>query len=607
MNGNTFLPSQEIPNWIDLSFDDSSWQTGNSGFGYEDGDDTTVIPSTLSIYLRKVFTLNDLASINEIILHMDYDDAFVAYINGTEVVRSNIGTEGIFPTYNEGATAGHEARMYQDYSPEEFKITDYSYLLNEGNNLLAVEVHNQNIESSDFSAIPFLSVRSSAFTENSPSALLNLPPSFFHTNFKLSSGGDSLFIHNLQLQLTDQLIYEPFPVNFSIGYNNNFNELRLFAEPTPEIANTSEAIIYDGELVPSFSHESGIYTSSVSLSLSSANTSDKIYYTTDGSEPDFNSTVYSSPITLNSPTSVKAKILRTDQTYGKTITQSYFPNYDKELPVVFISTEPNNLWSEEDGIYTLGTNAETSFPYLGANFWQDWEKPAHVELFFPYDKLGFSVDAGIKIHGGGSRVYNQKSITTYARSMYGDKNISSQIFDEKSINKFESITFRNSGNDWLGTYHSVGSMFRDMMMSNIALKMNLDASDGMSAVMYLNGDYWGIYNIREKLREQFIISNHNMNADEFDMLEFYYSVINGSKDDYLTMYNFIEANDISQPVNYNYLKTQMDIKNFIRYQTAEIFFDNWDWPEETISNFGKTIPKQEDGDGLCMTPTLALD
>ena len=577
------LPSEEIPNWRDSSFNDSSWQTGNSGFGYEDGDDTTVIPSTLSIYLRKVFTIDDLASINEIILHMDYDDAFVAYVNGTEVVRSNIGTKGIYPTYNEGATVGHEARMYQDYSPEEFKITDYTYLLTEGNNLLAVEVHNQSIESSDFTAIPFLSVRSSAYTENSPSALLNLPPSYFHTNFKLSSGGDSLFIHNIQLQLTDQLIYEPFPVNYSIGYkDNNFNELSLFGAPTPEMANTSEAVIYDGELIPIFSQEGGIYTSSISLTLSSANIDDEIYYTTDGSEPDFSSTVYSSSITLNSPTSVKAKILRTDQTYGKTITQSYLPYYDKELPVVFISTEPQNLWSEEDGIYTLGTNAETSFPYLGANFWQDWEKPAHVELFFPYDKPGFSVDAGIKIHGGGSRVYNQKSITTYARSMYGDKNISSQVFDEKSIDKFESITFRNSGNDWLGTYHSTGSMFRDMMMSNIALRMDLDASAGMPAVMYLNGDYWGIYNIREKLREQFIASNHNLNTDEFDMLEFYYSVINGSKNDYLTMYNFIEANDISQSGNYNYLKTQMDIQNFIRYQTAEIFFDNWDWPGNNI-------------------------
>ncbi|MGD9930074.1 MAG: CotH kinase family protein [Mangrovibacterium sp.] len=577
------LPTQQIDHWREAEFDDSHWNTGKSGFGYEDGDDETIIPKTISLYMRKEFTIDNPSAISETVLHMDYDDAFVAYINGVEVARANIGTAGDFPAFNAGTTAGHEARMYQGFSPEEFNISNPALLLNQGKNVLAIEVHNQTLSSSDLTAIPFLSVRSADNTSNSSPEILNLSSTYMHTNFKLGSGGDSILIYNTQGQLVDELIYDPFPVDYSIGFKDgDFNTLCLFKDPTPNHPNVSDAVTYDADLLPTFSIAGGIYNSTVSLVLSSDHPDDVIYFTTDGSEPDKYSATYTAPITIENPVSIRARIIRANQTYGKVITNSYLPNYNKELPVVFISTSPDNLWDETKGIYTMGPDASTVFPYHGANFWADWEKPAHVELYFPFEQDGFSIDAGISIHGGGSRGYEQKSLTAYARSIYGDKNISCQVFDRKPIRKFESITFRNSGNDWFGARRPIGSMFRDMMMSSIALNMNLDAADGRPAVLYLNGDYWGIYNIREKLREHFVASNHNLETDEFDMLEYQYSVINGTRDNYLSMLNFIETNDIRLASNYEYLATQMDIPNFIRYQSSEIFFDNWDWPGNNI-------------------------
>ena len=577
------IPDQEITDWRDKEFDDSSWQSGSSGIGYGDNDDQTIIASSVCLYLRKSFSISDLPSIHDFVLHMDYDDSFVAYINGVEVARSGIGTIGTFPSFNQEADYDNEAKIYQGLSPEKFVINNPENILTEGTNVLAIEVHNISNESSDLSAIPFISIGSTSLPNNSISDYLYLTPSYFHTNFKLSSNGDSLLIYNTQQQIVDQLIYEPFPVNYSVGYSDeDFSTLNLFANPTPGKPNTSPAITYDASIVPSFSKEGGIYTSSISVSLTSENASDEIYYTTDGSEPSVNSNLYSSAFTLNNPTTIKAKIIHSDNTYGKTITQSYYPNYDKELPIVFLSTAPDNLWDEEKGIYVLGNDAESAFPHYGANYYKDWEKPAHIELYYPDNRAGFNVNVGIKIHGAGSKVYPQKSFNIYARSKYGDSNIPSKIFENRTNEKFESIVLRNSGNDNVTSGRTTGTQFRDMLMSEVAIGMDIDAAAGFPCIVYINGDYWGIYNVREKLTENFISDNNFINDINVDVVENDTAIINGSNEDYLELKSFIETNDMSNSSNYNYVGSKMDIPNFIRNNITEIFFDNWDWPGNNV-------------------------
>ena len=172
-----FIPTSEPnSNWSDLSFDDSSWSLGLSGFGSGDGDDATIItPVPQSIYLRKTFTINNLASISSLFLDMDYDDAFVAYINGNEVARANIN--GAPPAYNSGTIRSHEAQIYSGGSPERFMITDFNSILNEGENILTIQAHNQSANSSDFTIIPFLSaIVDNSTTGIEPPAILDLLP-----------------------------------------------------------------------------------------------------------------------------------------------------------------------------------------------------------------------------------------------------------------------------------------------------------------------------------------------------------------------------------------------------------------------------------------------
>jgi len=149
----------ELPkDWKELSFDDTSWLTGKGGIGYADGDDSTIVDPVISLFLRVEFNLADTGNISAVYFYMDYDDAFVAYINGNEIARANIS--GTVPAYDTEANTAREATMYQGGLPEEYQVpsTAFSTLLKEGQNVLAIQVHNHNITSSDLSALPFLIV-----------------------------------------------------------------------------------------------------------------------------------------------------------------------------------------------------------------------------------------------------------------------------------------------------------------------------------------------------------------------------------------------------------------------------------------------------------------
>jgi hypothetical protein len=158
---NYFRGISEPPaNWADVGFNTSTWPAGPGGIGYGDNDDGTTISAAYSVYIRTSFNIVNTTNISWAVLNVDYDDAFVAYLNGHEISRANIGTPGIRPSYFEYATMDHEANLYLGGVPEMFVInkdTIRKYLI-EGDNVLAVQVHNATATSSDLSSNTFFSV-----------------------------------------------------------------------------------------------------------------------------------------------------------------------------------------------------------------------------------------------------------------------------------------------------------------------------------------------------------------------------------------------------------------------------------------------------------------
>ncbi|MEY4931527.1 MAG: hypothetical protein RI909_2251, partial [Bacteroidota bacterium] len=144
--------------WNRPTFNDQSWAQGKGGLGYGDNDDRTVIGTTLAVFLRKKFTITHRDQIKEAILHLDYDDGFIAYLNGVEIARANMGNQTT-AAYNQASTGLHEALLYQGQPPEGFILTTQQLnALVDGENTLAVQVHNENIGSSDLTSNVFFSV-----------------------------------------------------------------------------------------------------------------------------------------------------------------------------------------------------------------------------------------------------------------------------------------------------------------------------------------------------------------------------------------------------------------------------------------------------------------
>lgn len=584
------LGSANIPaNWNTINYDDSGWLTGASGFGFGDGDDATVTASTISIFVRNVFTIDSLNNISKALLHVDYDDGFVAYVNGVEIARANIGVPGIPASYNQPASAVREAEIYRGGYPEKYAIDSVQTLLQQGENVLAIQVHNVSATSSDMSLIPFFTLGMITPPDNPSDApeILQLDLPVLHANFKISSSGEALLLSEPAGAIADMVQLGNIPVDVSWGRQpDGSSNWFLFAEPTPGTSNNSQGNL-EVAADPQFSHPGGFYTANVILTLSTESPTAVIFYSLDGTEPSKLSNVYSEPISMTSTSVVRARTFdNANFLPSKTITHTYFINVQTDLPIFSLSTNPDNFFDVEDGIYTLGNNYEFSNPYYGANFWQDWERPIHVEFFEPDGTRGLSFDGGVKIVGGWSRANPQKPLAIFARKEYGTGAINYQLFPDRPFSEFQAFILRNGGNDWGRTF------FSDGMMQGLVEDIDLDIMAFRPCLVYLNGEYWGILNLREKQNEHYIAMYHDLDPDSIDLLEFNASPIHGDAQHYLKLIDFISTNNLSLTANYEYVKTLIDIDNFIDYNVAQIYFDNRDWPGNNIKYWR---PRTKDG------------
>ncbi|NQT34319.1 CotH kinase family protein [bacterium] len=407
-----------------------------------------------------------------------------------------------------------------------------------------------------------------------------------HTCFRLRSLGESLVFTAPNERTIDLLNDLEIETDVSFGrFPDGGDEWAYFYEPSPGASNGDEE---PPQRVPEpqFDLRSGFYQPGTRLTISCVDTSASIRYTLDGSIPDETSILYSTPLLLDSVTVVRSISIREGLFPSRIVSNTYFVDYETNMPVVSIITDPPNLWDWETGVYVMGPNAEEEYPFWGANFWQDWEIPVHVDFFEPDQNLGFSLNAGVKIHGGWSRAQAQKSLRITTRNDYGYDKIEYQLFPDLPIFSFKSILLRNSGNDW------DLSMFRDAFMTGLMSQTGVAHQSYRPAVVFLNGAYWGIHNLRERLDEYYLEDHFGIDRNRVDLIERYRIINAGDIDAYLALTDFLENHDIREQSNYDTIQTMLDTDNFIRYQAAEIYFCNLDWPGNNVRCWR---PKHEGG------------
>lgn len=290
---------------------------------------------------------------------------------------------------------------------------------------------------------------------------------------------------------------------------------------------------------------------------------------------------------------VKARAIKPGAIASKTVSNTYFVNSNGTnpytLPLISISLQEDAFFDYFSGIYVAGqifdqwrdnnswAEADGGSP---ANYWLrgDFsESTAHFELFEAAGSTAsLSQEMGIRLHGGWSRSYPLKSLRLYARARYGESHFNYPFFTDNQHSSFRRLILRNSGNDFESTF------MRDAAIQKVVAHLNFDTQSYQPAIVYLNGEYWGIHNIRERFDKHYLERVYGVDPENIDLLENYANADEGDADHYNAMLGFIRDNTLSNPSNFEYIKTQMDVSGFIDYQVANIFAANTDWPGNNI-------------------------
>jgi hypothetical protein len=395
-----------------------------------------------------------------------------------------------------------------------------------------------------------------------------------HANFKLSNDGEQVVLSDASGKEISRLLANGAPAGYSVGLNAA-KQNGYFASPTPGKVNST--VWFSGLITGNVSFsKTGGENSQGTLTLSGAANGETIRYTLDSTIPTDRSPVYSSPISITDATVIRARIFRDGFIPSNTASRTFLPGEIHELPVVTLITDPKNFFDEETGIYIFGDTYEEEPPFFGANFWEDWEREIHLAFYESDGELGTELDAGVKIFGGWSRANDQRSLAIFARSRYGTNEIEYPLFPDLPYDEFQTLVLRNSGNDWMRT------MVRDAVLTSLMEGSGLDYAAYRPTAAYLNGDYWGIYNLREKINEHLLASKHGVDADDVDLLEGNATVVEGSNTAYMALMQFVQRENLTLPANYANVESQIDIQNYITYQVAQIYFNNQDWPGNNI-------------------------
>ena len=382
---------------------------------------------------------------------------------------------------------------------------------------------------------------------------------YWHTNFKISASGEEVILSDTGGALIDKINLPSSYSDISFGRISDGTLPWVFQLPSPGTENTGNEIHGFADSI-SVTQPEGFYSSEISVELS-AGTSD-IYYTLDGSDPNTSSPKYSGPITIGKTTVLKAFSTKANYLPSPTIYKTYFINEETDLPVISLIADPYDLFDPDSGIYT--------------NFTMDWERPAHVEFFEDDKSPGFSENCGIEIYGSQSANWDQKSIAVKFKNVYGITKIDYPLFPGFWLNTFKAFVLRNAGNDWQYTH------IRDAVMQTLVKDLDIDYQEYRPATSFINGEYWGIYNIREKINEHYIANRHGVDPDNIDLLENNKRVIVGDSLSYQKLIDYISTNDMTTDAAYSFIDSVIDLDECILYFAAQAYYDNLDWPATNI-------------------------
>ena len=423
-----------------------------------------------------------------------------------------------------------------------------------------------------------------------------------HADFKLAADDPGVWLLAPDGCAADEADPGRLYGDISYGREQDSGAFGYFMEPTPDAANTTEWRPGFAE-PPVLSPDPGFYDGDVEITATSDEAGAVVYVTRNGSAPDEGSYLPTGPLVLDAveePIVVRARAYVDGLWPSRVTTGTYSQDpsiLDDGMYVISLTVEPDDLWDEETGIYSLGTDYEPYYPYFGANFWEDWEKPLHVEIWDADGDKIVDQDGGIAIHGGYTRAFDQKSLRLYARSAYGPEVFKGQFFPNEDADEFNVLVLQ-LGMDWCST-HVIEPVVDELFRSEDGVRLpSIDIAAWAPAQVWLNGEYWGYYNVRERLDEEYIEHHHGEDPDELDRIELgwtsepHWELEQGTWDEFDALNAFVAGADLSDEATWAEFDELVDLESLATAVLAEAWIGNTDW---WYNNLRLWRPRREGG------------
>lgn len=400
-----------------------------------------------------------------------------------------------------------------------------------------------------------------------------------HTNWKLEKNGGTVYLVDKFYSIRDSVAYPALNSGVSWGIVDG-GGWKFFGEPTPEKPNNQKTA-YDG-MAPTFSFtgaSGGFYDKEITLNPPSAEGM-KVRCTKNGSVPTEESDEFNSTITIDKSMVLRCAAFKNGLLTKDVVTNTYFIGETVNMPVVAVSVD--SAFFREHYIKTSAQSPDQA----PAGLYIDAEYPVHVEYFANGSKSkekSWEIDAGISLMGGYSRLNNKKSVAIVMREQYQDGRLNYPLFEtrKEQNSKFKAFNLRNNGNRFVSDY------IEDAMGGALLEGSGVDYQRSRQVVVFYNGRYYGIHDMRERFNRHYVETNYGIDANSVEMIkqlggEDKITASSGTIDNYLSMLQFVGNNDMSVAENYEMAKTLLDVGNFANYMIAEIYYHNGDWPNNNV-------------------------
>ncbi|MBN1672855.1 MAG: lamin tail domain-containing protein [Kiritimatiellae bacterium] len=523
--------------WREQDFDASAWPLGNAPFGYGDAPFGTELPDMRhtypSVFLRKTFTVSALPPEARLRIEVDYDDGYILWINGERVSDRN-EPDGE-PLHTSQAAADHESGAY-----ETRELPDPGDYLEPGENVIAVQMFNAGVDSSDCK----FDVELSSYRKVAD------------TTFSRDRG------------FCDAGFY------VTIGTATPDATIRYTTDGT--VPTDSHGTAANGQAVVHITTTTCLRAAAFKAEHEPTDVDTQTYIFTAGviRQPPDPAGYPNRWRSVNLETDVPAEYDMDPEVVDDPAYSGSIEGDLKSLPALSIVCDPDEMFDRYQGIYpnAVGVGSE-------------WERAVSAELIHPDGTDGFQIDCGIKISGAGFRYFHRtmkKSFSLMFKSEFGPSKLSYPLFPDSPVDSFDNLCLRSCGNDSFAYVPERGQFLRDAWGRRTQRDMGWMAAHGRFVHLYINGLYWGLYNVHERIRQNTLAQTYGGEEEDYDVLgglgrqEPYYAAKAGTTHAFAETLR-VRDKDLAVPANYAEMSEWLDIPQFIDYMIICMYQPHSDW------------------------------